>query len=128
MGHQEGHFETQQEERQVMNPTTSPSVPGTPEAAREAIASIIATEQPLSNVVPSMLPCGDLGQLIRKIRRENQRELHALQAKENYKPCRKKCRLFKCEQCWKKSFEEQKKCWDGNLYLTVPQPRKPMMK
>ena len=89
----------------------------------EAIAEAVKNTEPIKLTRPPLAE-GDLGSIFRKAARQNKRELHALQAKENYKPCRKKCKLFKCEQCWKKSFEEQKKCWDGNLDLTVPQPRK----
>lgn len=92
-------------------------------AAVKAIDEIVKTEQPIHLKKPPLME-GRFADVMRKMYKENQKKIRDLNVKENFKFCRKKCKLFKCEQCWKKSFEEQKKCWDGNLYLAVPQPRK----
>lgn len=66
------------------------------------------------------LAMGGLGQLLNKARRLQKKQLRDSQVKENYKLCRKRCKKFKCNECWKKTFAEQKECFDKGGSIEQP--------
>lgn len=52
----------------------------------------------------------------RQAERERKKAERELNLHCNYKFCRKKCKLFKVRQCYRKTFEEQKACADSRGY------------
>ena len=51
-----------------------------------------------------------LSQQIRQIQRERKKALHDANIRENNRFCRKRCKLFKTRQCFKKTYEQQCEC------------------
>ena len=89
------------------------------------IDEIIANERPIK-LNPDQVLVDDVGttlaQSIRKYNREQKRAEHDANIRENYRPCRKKCKLFHKNCCFNKTFEEQKSCWDNKEYEKPPAP------
>lgn len=85
---------------------------------KSVIQDIISDEPPITVPFQPLMQ-GDMGQIMRKIERERKRSEHDANIRENYTFCRKKCKLFKKCQCFKKSFDEQKDCADSGKYLEL---------
>lgn len=84
-------------------------------AARKTINNIVGTEVPFRlNSKPLME--ASFASMMRKIAKENQKRLRDMSVKENFKLCRKRCKLFKCNECYKKTYEEQKHCYETHGY------------
>lgn len=83
--------------------------------AQDSLKEAIKGEQPI-HLSKAPLMEGAFAQIMRKAQRENKRNMHFMNAKENFKFCRKRCKLFKCRECFKKTFEEQKACYESGGY------------
>lgn len=84
-------------------------------AAAKAIDEITKTEQPIHLKKPPLME-GRFADVMRKMYKENQKKIRDLNVKENFKFCRKKCPFFKTRSCFKKTFQEQKECYDSRGY------------
>lgn len=57
---------------------------------------------------------------MRKLERERKKQLHDENIRENNVFCRKRCKLFKTRECYKKSYEEQRECERTKGYEREP--------
>lgn len=85
-------------------------------AAAKAIDEIVKEEQPIHLKKPPLME-GRFADVMRKMYKENQKKIRDLNVKENFKFCRKKCSFFKCKNCFRRSFQEQKECAESKKYL-----------
>lgn len=87
-------------------------------AAVKAIDEIVKEEQPIHLKKPPLME-GRFADVMRKMYKENQKKIRDLNVKENFKFCRKKCKRLKECECWKKTFAEQKDCYEKRGYETI---------
>ena len=71
-----------------------------------------------------VLASGALGMLMqevsrinRSLERERKKAEHDANLRYNHKFCRKRCKLYKSNSCFLKSYEEQLKCVENQEYL-----------
>lgn len=103
--------------------TTTPDATAVADA-KSVIQDIVKTEKPIEVSPSSMLASGNFAEIMRKAAKINKQALRDLSVKENFKYCRKRCKHFHECECWKKTFEEQKSCYESKGYETVHQPNK----
>ena len=91
--------------------------------AQEAGVQPLEHEPLNSDKMIDSLKYGSMGMIMsslqrefRKLERERKKQLHDENIRCNHKFCRKKCKLFKERQCYRKTFQQQTECVDSRGY------------
>ena len=88
------------------------------EDPQSVVDAIVASEEPIKLNNRPLIE-GEFSSMMRKLERERKQAFRDANIRENFKYCRKRCRLFKKCSCFKKSYEEQRQCFESQKYLEL---------